>query len=105
MATIAIASLAGLGEANSMDGTFFSEQIADRVFPDQAMSVDAFGYLGGLFEARFYEPHSTTDDPRGEIEQAASLYGVDSAMMMSIAKVERFHSSSKNWLIQRAFST
>jgi hypothetical protein len=87
-ATIAIASLAGLGEADSMDRTFFSEKIAGRLVPDQVMSVDAFGYLGGLFEARFYERHSTTDDPRREIEQAASLYGVDSAMMMSIAKVE-----------------
>ena len=44
--------------------------------------------LGGLFEARFYEPHSTTDDPRDEIRDAASLYGLDLAMMMSIAKVE-----------------
>ena len=46
------------------------------------------GYLGGLLEARFYEPHSTTGDPRDEIRQAASLYGLDSVMMMSIAKVE-----------------
>ena len=40
------------------------------------------------FEARFYEPHATTVDPRGEIRGAASLYGLDLAMMMSIAKVE-----------------
>jgi hypothetical protein len=41
-----------------------------------------------LFEARFYQPHSTTGDPRDEIREAASLYGLDLAMMMSIAKVE-----------------
>jgi hypothetical protein len=41
-----------------------------------------------LFEARFYQPHSTTDDARDEIREAASLYGLDLAMMMSIAKVE-----------------
>jgi hypothetical protein len=56
--------------------------------PDQEMSLDALDYLGGLFEARFYQPHSTTDDPRDEIREAASLYGLDLAMMMSIAKVE-----------------
>lgn len=50
--------------------------------------VDAFGFTGGLLEARFYEPHATTDDPRDEIRQAASLYGLDLALMMSIAKVE-----------------
>jgi hypothetical protein len=54
----------------------------------EVMPLDAFGYLGGLFEARFYEPHSTTGDPRDEIRQAASLYGLDLAMMMSIAKIE-----------------
>jgi hypothetical protein len=54
----------------------------------EVMPVDAFGYLGGLFEARFYEPHSTTGNPHDEIRQAASLYGLDLAMMMSIAKVE-----------------
>jgi hypothetical protein len=43
---------------------------------------------GGLFEARFYQAHVTTDDPRDEIREAASLYGLDLAMMMSIAKVE-----------------
>jgi len=52
------------------------------------MPFDAFGYVGGLLEARFYEPHSTTGDPADEIGHAASLYGVDLAMMMSIAKVE-----------------
>ncbi len=54
----------------------------------QAAPLDAFGYLGGLFEARFYQAHETTDDPRDEIREAASLYGLDLAMMMSIAKVE-----------------
>jgi len=44
--------------------------------------------FGGLFEARFYQAHVTTDDPRDEIREAASLYGLDLAMMMSIAKVE-----------------
>jgi hypothetical protein len=85
---IAIASLATLGEANSMDQAIFSEEVADRLVPDEVMPLDAFGYLGGLFEARFYQPHSTTDDPRDEIREAASLYGLDLAMMMSIAKVE-----------------
>ena len=56
--------------------------------PSQATPLDAFGYLGGLFEARFYQAHVTTDDPRDEIREAASLYGLDLAMMMSIAKVE-----------------
>ena len=54
----------------------------------EEMPVDAFGYPGGLLEARFYEPHSTTGDPRDEIRQAASLYGLDLALLMSIAKVE-----------------
>jgi len=59
-----------------------------REHQTEVMPLDAFGYLGGLFEARFYEPHSTTGDPRDEIRQAASLYGLDLAMMMSVAKVE-----------------
>ena len=59
-----------------------------RQHQTQDMPVDAFGYVGGLFEARFYEPHATTGDPTDEIRQAASLYGLDSLMMMSIAKVE-----------------
>jgi hypothetical protein len=85
---IAIASLANLGEANSMDRIIYSEETLDRIAPGQVMPLDALGYLGGLFEARFYEPHSTTDDPRDEIREAASLYGLDLAMMISIAKVE-----------------
>jgi hypothetical protein len=59
-----------------------------REHQTEVMPLDAFGYLGGLFEARFYEPHSTTGNPRDEIRQAASLYGLDLVMMMSIAKVE-----------------
>src|SRR6202167_2232365 len=55
---------------------------------EQTIAVDAFGYLGGLLEARFYEPHATTDEPREEIRQAALLYGIDLPMMLSIAKVE-----------------
>ena len=85
---IAIATLASLGQAWSMDGAIYSEETPHRIMPDQEIPLDALGYLGGLFEARFYQPHSTTDDPRDEIREAAALYGVDLAMMMSIAKVE-----------------
>ena len=85
---IAMAILASLGQASSMDGAIYSEETLDRTMPDQETPLDALGYLGGLFEARFYQPHSTTDDPRDEIREAAALYGVDLAMMMSIAKVE-----------------
>ena len=75
---IVMAILASLGQASAMDGV---------IMPDQETPLDALGYLGGLFEARFYQPHFTTDDPRDEIREAAALYGVDLAMMMSIAKV------------------
>src|SRR3974377_1902287 len=86
---IAISSLASLSQAISMERTTLSEKAPDQVVSDQeAMPLDAFGYLGGLLEARFYEPHSTTGEPRDEIREAASLYGLDVAMMMSIAKVE-----------------
>jgi hypothetical protein len=85
---IAIASLTSLGQANSTDRTIFSEEVPDQILPNEVMPLDALGYLGGLFEARFYQPHSTTDDARDEIREAASLYGLDLAMMMSIAKVE-----------------
>ena len=88
MIAIAIASLASLGAANSTERVTFSEEADDQIVPDQVLPIDAFGYLGGLFEARFYQPHSTTDDPRDEIREAASLYGLDLAMMMSIANVE-----------------
>src|SRR5205807_10565162 len=77
------------GHANSTERTTFSQSAPDQIVSDQElMPLDAFGYLGGLIEARFYEPHSTTDNPRDEIREAASLYGLDLAMMMSIAKVE-----------------
>ena len=85
---VAVVSSGAVGEANSMDRTIFPEETPDRIVSDQEMPLDALGYLGGLFEARFYQPHSTTDDPREEIREAASLYGLDLAMMMSIAKVE-----------------
>src|SRR6516162_797135 len=90
---IAIASMASFGEANAVDMMDTSEEIPDQIVPGsitsgQVTPLDSFGYLGGLFEARFYEPHSTTDDPRDEIRQAATLYGLDLAMMMSIAKIE-----------------
>jgi hypothetical protein len=86
---IAISSLASLGQANSMERTAFSEGSPDQIVSDQeVMPLDAFGYPGGLLEARFYEPHSTTGNPRDEIRTAASLYGLDPEMMMSIAKVE-----------------
>ena len=85
---VAMASFSSLAQANTLDQIIFPEEIPVGINPDQVVSVDAFGYLGGLFEARFYEPHSTTDDPRDEIQQAASLYGLDLAMLMSIAKVE-----------------
>src|SRR5246127_510349 len=90
---IAIASMASFGEANAVDMMDTSEEIPDQTVPGsitsgQVTPLDAFGYLGGLFEARFYQAHVTTDDPRDEIREAASLYGLDLAMMMSIAKVE-----------------
>ena len=85
---IAVVALASLGQANSMEQAISLEEIPEQTVPDQDMPFDALGYLGGLFEARFYQPHSTTDDPRDEIQEAASLYGLDLAMMMSIAKVE-----------------
>ena len=85
---VAVVSSGGVGEAYSMGRTIFPEETPDQIVSDQEMPLDALGYLGGLFEARFYQPHSTTDDPREEIREAASLYGLDLAMMMSIAKVE-----------------
>ena len=59
-----------------------------EAMPRDALPLDAFGFLGDLFEARFYEPHATTGHPHDEIRQAASLYGLDLTLMMSIAKVE-----------------
>ena len=87
--TIAIAGSSLASQANSMERTTLSQEAPDQMVSGQEeMPLDAFGYIGGLFEARFYEPHSTTGNPRDEIRQAASLYNVDLAMMMSIAKVE-----------------
>jgi soluble lytic murein transglycosylase-like protein len=82
----AVASLAGVGQAVSMDQATPADE--PSITSDQELLLDALGYLGGLFEARFYEPHLTTDDPREEIRMAPSLYGLDLAMMMSIARVE-----------------
>jgi len=84
-ATVA-SSLASIGEAASSDPTIPTIEASTPT--DQDLPLDAMGYLGGLFEARFYEPHAATADPRDEIREAAALYGVDLAMMMSIAKVE-----------------
>ena len=86
--TVAIAALANVTQANSMDRSILLEETRDRSVSDEEMPLDALGYLGGLFEARFYQSHLTTDDPRDEIRDAAALYGLDLAMMMSIAKVE-----------------
>ena len=55
---------------------------------ENAVLLSVLVQTGGLFEARFYQPHSTTANPRDEIREAASLYGLELAMMMSIAKVE-----------------
>jgi predicted GIY-YIG superfamily endonuclease len=82
----AIAPSASVGQAISMDQTTRADETS--IASDQELPLDALGYLGGLFEARFYEPHATADDPRDEIREAAFLYGLDLAMMMSIAKVE-----------------
>jgi hypothetical protein len=69
---IAIAASPCIAKANSMDQTILPEETLDRIVSDEVMPLDALGYLGGLFEARFYQPHSTTDDPREEIREAAS---------------------------------
>jgi hypothetical protein len=84
----AIALLVGLPKTSAMAVTFFPADTSYQPPPEQNLPVDAFGYVGGLLEARFYEPHATMDDPREEIRQAASLYGIDLPMMLSIAKVE-----------------
>ncbi len=71
--TIAIAGSSLASQANSMERTTLSKEAPDQMVSGQEeMPLDAFGYLGGLFEARFYEPHSTTGNPRDEIRQAAS---------------------------------
>src|SRR6202167_1094060 len=92
MRTAAIAAAivlsTGLCKASAGQAPILHEDEPSRPLPEPTMSVDAFGYLGGLLEARFYEPHATTDEPREEIRQAALLYGIDLPMMLSIAKVE-----------------
>ena len=89
LAWLPLSGTIAIGQANPVERATLSEKAPDQVVSDQeAMPLDAFGYLGGLLEARFYEPHSTTGEPRDEIREAASLYGLDVAMMMSIAKVE-----------------
>jgi len=75
-----------IGQVIPVEPATAAEEISSA--SDQGLPLDAMGYLGGLYEARFYEPHSTANDPREEIRVAASLYGIDLAMMMSIAKVE-----------------
>jgi predicted GIY-YIG superfamily endonuclease len=82
----AVTSSASVAQTISVDQTISAA--GTSITSDPELPLDAFGYLGGLFEARFYDPHSTTDDPGDEIREAASLYGLDLAMMMSIAKVE-----------------
>jgi hypothetical protein len=87
--TIAIAGCSLASQPGSTEPTTLSQEAPDQIVSGQEKTpLDAFGYLGGLFEARFYEPHSTTGTPDDEIRQAASLYGLDPTMMMSIAKVE-----------------
>lgn len=84
----AIVLIASLGKTSAMAVTFFPADTSYKTPPQQTTPIDAFGYVGGILEARFYEPHATTDDPREEISEAASLYGIDLPMMLSIAKVE-----------------
>jgi hypothetical protein len=82
---IVIGSAISVGHALAMELSA-STQEQQPTTVESEPPLDAFGYLGGLSEARFYEPHKATNDPRAEIRQAASLHGVDVAMMMSIAK-------------------
>jgi hypothetical protein len=87
--TLAIADSSSANPVNATEPTTLSQEAPDlRVSAQEEIPLDAFGYVGGLLEARFYEPHATTGDPHDEIRQAAALYGVDLAMMMAIAKVE-----------------
>jgi hypothetical protein len=51
---VAVSSLASLGQASSMERTTFSDDAPGQIGSDQeVMPLDAFGYLGGLLEARF----------------------------------------------------
>jgi hypothetical protein len=83
----AIVLLISLCKTSAGEAPILQENGPTRLLAEQT-TVDAFGYLGGLLEARFYEPHATTDEPREEIRRAALLYGIDLPMMLSIAKVE-----------------
>jgi hypothetical protein len=85
---LAIALIVTPGETRASEGIAFAEDNPSWAASEPSVPVDAFGFLGGISEARFYEPHTTTDNPRDEIRQAAVLYGVDLPMMLSIAKVE-----------------
>jgi hypothetical protein len=84
----AIVLSTSLCKTSAGEAPILQRDTLSRPFAEQTTSVDAFGYLGGLLEARFYEPHATTDEPREEIRRAALLYGIDLPMMLSIAKVE-----------------
>ena len=84
----AIALSMSVCQTSAMAVTVFPAETSYRAPPEQGMPVDALGYLGGILEARFYEPHATSEGPREEIRQAALLYGIDLPMMLSIAKVE-----------------
>ena len=84
----AIALSVSLCQTSAVAVTFFPAETSYQGPPEQGLPVDALGYMGGLLEARFYEPHAATEDPREEIRQAAQLYGIDLPMMLSIAKVE-----------------
>jgi len=85
---LGIAISASFCKTSAVAVTTFPEATSYRALPGEALPVDAFGFVGGLIEARFYQPHPTTDDAREEIRQAASLYGIDLPMMLSVAKVE-----------------
>src|SRR5260370_10245434 len=70
---IAVSSLASLGQANSMERTTSSEGAPDQIVSNQeVMPLDAFGYLGGLFESpvlstAFDHVQSARRNPRGGV--------------------------------------
>src|ERR1043165_7276590 len=80
MIAIAVSSSASRGQANSLKPATLSQEAPATVSGQEEMPLDAFGYVGGLLEARFYEPQSTAADKREEIGQAEALYGGDWAM-------------------------
>jgi hypothetical protein len=85
---VAFILLGGFCKASALEAATGAQNSSSQTLAELPTPVDAFGYVGGLLEARFYEPHATTDEPREEIRQAALLYGIDLPMMLSIAKVE-----------------